>query len=208
MADPVLQPPRALGLRERHRLQKFAAIQAAAQRLVAERGLDAVTVEQIAGEADVSPRTFFNYFDNKYAALVDAPPGVEQMLAAALAARPADEPMLTAWRQAWAQTLPYNAEQLYRKISLVRANPALAVPYRAAVGRFEDVVVRWAITRTALDPQHSAYPQLLGAISIAAVNLIFERWNPESGLPGLRAVHAEVFDLLERGLNNPRGRRF
>ena len=167
--------------------------------------MDAVTVEQITAEADVSPRTFFNYFDNKYAAVVEAPPGVEQMLAAALSARPAHEPMLTAWREAWAETLPYNAEQLHRKISLVRANPVLAAPYRAAVGRFEQIVVQWAAERTGLDPRRSAYPHLLGTISIAAVNLIFERWNPETGLAGLRAVHAEVFDLLERGLNNPSG---
>ena len=59
-----------LGLRERKRLATRRAIQLAALRLVKDRGLDAVTIDYISHDADVSPRTFFNYFVSKEAALV------------------------------------------------------------------------------------------------------------------------------------------
>jgi len=59
-----------LGLRERKRLATRRAIQLAALRLVKSRGLDAVTIDDISHDADVSPRTFFNYFVSKEAALV------------------------------------------------------------------------------------------------------------------------------------------
>ncbi|WP_166846651.1 TetR/AcrR family transcriptional regulator [Isoptericola sp. BMS4] len=53
------------GLRERKKRARADAIVEAAQRLVLDRGLDAVTVEAIAEAAQISPRTFFNYFETK-----------------------------------------------------------------------------------------------------------------------------------------------
>ncbi|TFD32682.1 TetR/AcrR family transcriptional regulator [Cryobacterium cryoconiti] len=58
------------GLRERKRLATRRAIQRAVLTLSCQRGLEKVTVEEISREADVSPRTFFNYFPSKDAALV------------------------------------------------------------------------------------------------------------------------------------------
>jgi AcrR family transcriptional regulator len=63
-----------VGLRERKRLATHRSIQLAALRLVAEHGLENLTIDDIGREADVSPRTFFNYFPSKEDALVGAPP--------------------------------------------------------------------------------------------------------------------------------------
>ncbi|MBC7275416.1 TetR/AcrR family transcriptional regulator [Nocardioides sp.] len=55
-------PPNA---RARQKRERRLALIEAAQRLVGERGLDDVTVEEISSAAGLSPRTFFNYFDSK-----------------------------------------------------------------------------------------------------------------------------------------------
>jgi AcrR family transcriptional regulator len=62
------------GLRERKRLATKRAIEFAVLELSRETGLDQVTVDDISRTADISPRTFFNYFPSKEAALIgDAP---------------------------------------------------------------------------------------------------------------------------------------
>ena len=62
------------GLRERKRLATRRAIQLAALELVAEHGLGGVTVDEISRVADISPRTFFNYFPSKEEAVLGDPP--------------------------------------------------------------------------------------------------------------------------------------
>jgi AcrR family transcriptional regulator len=58
------------GRRERKRLATRRAIQRAVLTLACDRGIEKVTVEDISRAADVSPRTFFNYFSSKDAAMV------------------------------------------------------------------------------------------------------------------------------------------
>ncbi|RIX26527.1 TetR family transcriptional regulator [Amnibacterium setariae] len=64
----------APGLREQKRIATKRALQLALLQLALERGFDNVTVEEVAQAAQVSTRTFFNYFASKEEALT-APHG-------------------------------------------------------------------------------------------------------------------------------------
>lgn len=65
-----------VGLRERKRIATRRSIQRAVLSLSAARGFENVTVEDISREADIAPRTFFNYFPTKEAALLGEMPMV------------------------------------------------------------------------------------------------------------------------------------
>jgi AcrR family transcriptional regulator len=72
-----------VGLRERKKQQTRTAIHEAALRLIDEQGLEATTIEQICNAADVSSRTFFNYYPSKAAAALQiASPTVDPELRA------------------------------------------------------------------------------------------------------------------------------
>ena len=86
------------GLRERKKLATRLALHEAALRLVAERGLDAVSVDDIADRADVSPRTFFNYFPSKVDAILGLDPEAPRQQADAFLDRPAGESPVQALR--------------------------------------------------------------------------------------------------------------
>lgn len=81
-----VQDAEPLGLRERKLRETRHALESATVDLVLELGLEQVTIEQIAERADVSPRTFFNYFGSKEDALLGV--GVRQTESQLLAGFP------------------------------------------------------------------------------------------------------------------------
>jgi AcrR family transcriptional regulator len=76
-----------LGLRDRKRAQTWIRIETAAVDLVLRDGFEATTVDAISERADISPRTFFNYFESKDAAVLGVRPhqADEEVLAELLA---------------------------------------------------------------------------------------------------------------------------
>src|ERR671919_462614 len=100
MCYDVPMQERTMGLRERKKQRTRAELTEAAILLFTDRGFDATTIEDIVGEVEVSPRTFFRYFDSKEDVVIGFFDDMGVELRGMLAARPQGEAPFTAVRRA------------------------------------------------------------------------------------------------------------
>ena len=138
------------GLRARKMARTRAAIEDAALRLFLERGYAATTIDDIAAAVEVSPRTVLRYFASKEEVLFAREREMVRTLAALLAARPPEEPLLPAARAALAQLAAGYDATRERRLSwahLVRGTPALTGAYLELLAGFEDAVAGFAAGR-------------------------------------------------------------
>src|SRR5262249_18485315 len=96
-AQVVVEEP---GRRERKKQRTREALIEAAFELFQAKGFDATTVEEIADAVDVSSRTFFRYFASKEDLPITVQEEQFQAVLEAMEARPAEEPVVTAMRNA------------------------------------------------------------------------------------------------------------
>src|SRR5262245_27740873 len=87
------------GLRERKKQQTRRLIADTARRLFGERGFEAVTVAEVAREADVSEATVFNYFPTKEDLFYSGLEAFEEELLSAIRDRDAGESVIAAFRR-------------------------------------------------------------------------------------------------------------
>src|SRR4051794_29865231 len=131
------------GLRERKKADTRAAISRAAMYLAVERRPDAVTVDDIAASAGVSPRTVFNYFATKEQAILGFDPERSRELGQSVLDRPGREAPLTALRAAFmeiATGVPEVAETARARHQLVRDHPQLHASYLAGYSALESAL--------------------------------------------------------------------
>ncbi len=168
-----------MGLREQKKAETRAALSWAALRLVVERGLDAVKVEDIAEAAGVSPRTFNNYYSSKGEAIVARHLDRCLGIAEALRERPA-EPLWEAIPRAVltrfgpdAVSAAHPVTDLARWTAGVRAmlaEPALRGEMLRAGAVAEAEIAAAVADRTGTDPQRDLYPHLVASAVVAAIN--------------------------------------
>src|SRR5438445_5798722 len=135
LTEAVTEAVPELGRRERKKLETRRALASAALHLAAERGPDQVTIEDIAETADVSVRTFFNYFSSKEEAIIGWDPDGRAEVAAKLLGRPAEEPPLVAMRNVVHDLIhgaPEWADERALRHRLVREYPSLLPRHLAA----------------------------------------------------------------------------
>jgi AcrR family transcriptional regulator len=176
-----------MGLRERKKEETRAALAWAAIRLIVERGYDKVLVEDIAGAAGVSPRTFNNYFSSKAAAVASRHLDRVRRIADGLRARPAGEDLWTAIIEAvTAETMPGpevtsqprpEGEAWAQGLRRMMTTPAIQAETLLAAAVAEEELARAVGERVGVDPGDDIYPGLVAATVTAAFNVASRRFT-------------------------------
>ncbi|GIF72062.1 TetR/AcrR family transcriptional regulator [Asanoa siamensis] len=196
-----------LGRRDRKKLETRAALSAAALRLVAEHGLEHVTVEQISEACDVSSRTFFNYFASKDDALLGGDTEIGPALET-LRSLPTDTSLVEALRLAFIPVIHQmedHRETLALRMRVVSENPQLLPRLLATSVESEMAVAAAVADRLDLPPDHP-FPAVAAAVTGAAFRVAFMRWadeDPRAEPATLAKLVDEAFDILASGLAEP-----
>ncbi len=201
-------------LRDRKKLATRRALRHAALELVAARGFSNVTVEDIAAAADVSPRTFFNYFPSKEAALLADDPELLVELRSAMRSRPADEAVLDVVRSVMKSKLAESAHLLdegsdpletLRRMKAVLADPHLRAVFVAHMGTIERCIAEGIAERLGTDLAEDPYPSLVAVSSTSALRLAFALWARSGGRARFASLVDAAFAALRSGLADDGG---
>ncbi len=173
----------ALGLRERKKRARREELIDATHRLVAEHGLDAVTVEAICEEAGVSARTFFNYFETKDDAVLGHTPWPLDTKAAQTFAAGGPTGHLLADLQALVSSFlsdpPMGRQRMARALELAAQEPRLLARHLAWMEQHKGQLSALVDQRLGGD---APYPsEIVGATLLFLTHATFLRWDAAGG---------------------------
>jgi AcrR family transcriptional regulator len=189
------------GLRERKKAKTRRSIQEHALRLIAERGYDGTTVEQIAEAAEVSPSTFFRYFPTKEDVILRD--DYDPILVEALLRQPPELGPVPALRAALREVfhLVYAEarDEIYRRTRLQMEVPALrARLMQQQLETFQTFAEAMAVRtgRKPSDPDVRAFAGAFIGVTMAAVT----QWMESEGKAELPDLVDGALARLENGL--------
>ena len=197
-------------LRERKKLATRQSLRRVTLDLVAERGLANVTVEDIADAADVSPRTFFNYFPSKEAALFGGKPVRADELRDRIAYEAPGEPALSVLRTVLAQDTEAIAEEVrtlggdpadwLRRVQIARRDPLVRAAYGAQMAMVERAIGEGLAIRLGANQETDPYPWVLAGVATGAVRACMTFWAGSGGTTSITQLIGQVFQSLADGL--------
>lgn len=192
----------ATSLRERKKAATRLALHRAVAELAATKGLDAVTVDAVADLANVSRRTFSNYFSGKEEALLYGERLRYDRFLAEIRSRPARE---TPW-QALCRSASVIVESVaamdpvwIAQMRLVRRHPSLAAHQLAMQSTVERELVGEILARTIGDRQPDLdellRARVLAGTFLAAVRAALAVWIDDQD-------HVSLPDVVQAALRH------
>ncbi|MGH3245943.1 MAG: TetR family transcriptional regulator [Trebonia sp.] len=207
-APPVPAPP--VSLRERKKLATRRLLRRAALDLTADRGLSNVTVEDIAEAADVSPRTFFNYFPSKEAALFGGDPERAAALREGVVSGSPGKSALEALRAVLAADSEAMANEVrslggdpadwLRRMKVARSDPHVRAAHAGQMAMIERAVAEGLAARLGADQETDPYPGILAAAAVGVTRSCLTFWAGAGGAAPLGQLIDQAFQALADGL--------
>lgn len=179
------------------RRESRARISAVALELVLQRGLDDVTVDEIARTANVSRRTFFNYFPSKVAACIPYTPPAEPEAVAVFLSDRSVSTMTALSHLMWNQVSRARREapDFDRFHDMWRREPGVRTEVHAILARTERNLAHLVTLREGLEPG-SVEAATVAAASIAILRVAVERWRTDESGALLEHLIGEAFDAV------------
>lgn len=164
------------GLRGRKRAETHARIQSEAMRLFLDRGFEATTLDDIAAAANVSRRTLFHYFASKEEIVFSTKADFPDLIAEAVARRPAEEPLLDMVENALVDLAArFQSAQARDFARLIHDTPALSAGDQAKYERVERVLAKALADRKDL-PESDIACRVTAATAIGILKLSTQAW--------------------------------
>lgn len=170
-------------LRERKKLRTREDLVRASTRLIAADGLDAVSVDRIAEAAQVSTRTFFNYFRTKEDAAVGWDPREFAAMVQVVRDTPAsvsDFDALIGALSARASRRQLDADEWRERMRVIAAEPRLLAYQAGRFAEMEQELVAALVARRGHDQGSDLRVAVLVAVTAAAIRTAVMRWAGES----------------------------
>ncbi|GAA1890288.1 TetR family transcriptional regulator [Streptomyces durmitorensis] len=156
----------------------------AALQLLARKGFDAVTIDEIVTSAGVSRRTFFRYFASKEDVVVQFLADMGVGIHAELAARPAKERPSVALRHAvWVPLAACgdHSERVLPVVQLILRTPALRARFLERQAQWSDDLTGEVARRAGRDAGVDLYPRLAAGMALTAFDAVLQRWSDSDG---------------------------
>ncbi|WNI27007.1 TetR family transcriptional regulator [Streptomyces sp. ITFR-16] len=182
----------------------------AALQLLALKGFDAVTIDEIVKAAGVSKRTFFRYFASKEDVVVQFLAGMGTGIRAELAARPADEPPSVALlRAVWVPLgeCEDHGDRALRVVRLILRTPALLARFLERQARWRDDLAQELARRLGTDAEADLYPRMAAGMALNAFDAVLHRWTEGDGAESPADLIDRAFEVIAPALDAAGGRR-
>ncbi|RPK82118.1 transcriptional regulator BetI [Streptomyces sp. ADI98-10] len=193
-----------MSLAERKRQLVSDELTGAALRLLAQKGFDAVTIDEIVAAAGVSKRTFFRYFASKEDVVIQFLAEMGTDMRAELAARPAQEPPSVALRHTiWVSidACAGHADQALRVVQLILGTPSLLARFLERQAQWRDELAEEVADRLGLAPRTDLYPQLAAGMALAAFGTVLQRWSDSDGAEDPATLTDRAFAIIAPALD-------